>query len=105
MNIDVRIPAKLLSPFIKRYLIIECPDESVNRVLPDTSLVMAFKFKGQVSHLVQNDKKGLSSFMISVLRKSGRLINYSKDTGNILIIFKEPTAHLFFTKPLIPLFQ
>ncbi|HEX9510528.1 MAG TPA: helix-turn-helix transcriptional regulator [Puia sp.] len=105
MNIDVRIPAKLLSPFIKRYLIIECPDESVNRVLPDTSLVMAFKFKGQVSHLVQDDKKGLSSFMISGLRKSGRLINYSKDTGNILVIFKEAAANLFFKEPLYELFE
>jgi len=105
MEIDVLIPSELLSPFVKRYLIIECPNETVNRILPDTSLVMAFRFKGKLRHLVQDESENLSPFMISGLRKSSRLINYSKDTGNLLVIFKEAAANLFFKEPLYELFE
>jgi len=105
MNVSVHIPTKLLSPFIKNYLVIESQDELVNRVLPDTSLVMAFRYKGQVSYLANDAKKELPPFVISGLRKSGRLINYSKDTGNILVIFKEAGAHAFIKEPLYELFE
>jgi len=51
MNIDTHIPTELLSPFFKTYLIIESQDELVNRVLPDTSLAIAFRYKGQVNYI------------------------------------------------------
>ena len=105
MNIERHIPGKLLKPFIKIYLIIACEDELVNRVLPDTSLVMAFRYKGQVSYLAHDTQKDLPSSVVSGLRKSGRLINYAKDTGNMLVIFKEAGAHAFIKEPLYELFE
>jgi AraC-like DNA-binding protein len=66
---------------------------------------MAFRFKGKLRHLVQDESENLSPFMISGLRKSSRLINYSKDTGNLLVIFKEAAANLFFKEPLYELFE
>lgn len=104
MNISAYAPSEPLRPFIKTYLIIECPDERVNRVLPDTSIVMAFRYKGQVSYVSDDFKNNLSACMVSGLRKSGRLINYSKDTGNILVIFKETGANAFIKEPLYKLF-
>jgi AraC-like DNA-binding protein len=93
-----------MRPFIKTYLIIESQDELVNNVLPDTSLVMAFRYKGRL-HCVANDTKNcLPSSSLSGLRKSLRLFNYSKDTGNILILFKEAGAAAFFKEPLHKLF-
>jgi AraC-like DNA-binding protein len=100
MNIDARTPTKALSPFIKTFLIIESQDERINKVMPDTSLVMAFRFKGSVSYLTNGTKKDLSPFVVSGLRKSGRHIHYSKDAGNILVIFKEAGANAFLTEPL-----
>lgn len=105
MNSSLHTPKAFLQPFIHGYRIIENEVERVNRVLPGTSLVMAFRYKGQVSYLNSNMKEPLSSAMVSGLRKSGRLINYARDTGNILVIFKEMGAHMFFAEPLSELFE
>jgi AraC-like DNA-binding protein len=104
MNVDVHIPSQLLTPFIKTYLIIESGDELVNRILPGTSLVMAFRYSGQVSDVADDIRTNLPSFAVSGLRKSGRLINYSTNTGNILVLFREAGARAFIKEPLHELF-
>lgn len=83
----------------------ESQEEMINRTLPDTSLVMSFRYKGQVRFLNHDAPKELSSFTLSGLRKSDRLINYAKDTANILVIFKEAAAHAFIKEPLHELFE
>lgn len=105
MNIDTHIPTELLKPFIKTYLIIESQDELINRVLPDTSLAIAFRYKGQVNYITDSSRNGLPRSVVSGLRKSVRLINYTKNTGNILVIFKEAGATAFFKEPLHELFE
>jgi AraC-like DNA-binding protein len=105
MKIDTHIPSKSLSPYIKAFRIIETNDDLVNRVVPDTSLVMAFRFKGQVSGLQDDVKTAFPSLMVSGLRKSGRQINYAKDSGNVLVIFKEIGANAFIKEPLHELFE
>jgi len=101
---DIYLPSPLLSPFIRHFMIIESQDEVVNRVLPNTALVMAFRYKGRVNYLEDSVKKKLPASMISGLRKSGRLINYSKDAGNILVQFREVGANSFIREPLYELF-
>ena len=101
---DIYLPSPLLSPFIRHFMIIESKDEVVNRVLPNTALVMAFRFKGRVNQLEGDSKQKLPASMISGLRKSGRLINYSRDTGNILVNFREVGANSFIKEPLYELF-
>jgi AraC-like DNA-binding protein len=106
MNFDVHIPTELLKPFIKAYIIIESQNESVNRVVPDTSLVMSFRYKGQVNNRpCGNAENALPSSSFSGLRKSVCTFNYSKDTGNILVLFKEARAAAFFKEPLHELFE
>jgi AraC-like DNA-binding protein len=105
MNMETYIPVALLSPFIKTYLIIESEEELQNRVLPDTSLVMAFRYKGQVSYLEDGITKGLPVSVVSGLRKSGRIIEYTKGAGNLLVIFKEGGANAFIREPLNKLFE
>jgi AraC-like DNA-binding protein len=105
MNIDVHRPTELLRPFIKGYRIIESQDELVNRVLPDTSLAIAFRYKGQVNYLTDNKQMNVPVFAISGLRKSVRLINYLKDTATIIVLFKESGTTAFFQEPLHELFE
>ena len=106
MNFDIHIPIELLKPFVKTYLIIESQNESVNRVVPDTSLVMSFRYKGQVNNSAGEIKKNvLPSSAFSGLRKSVCTFNYSKNTGNILVLFKEARASAFFKEPLHELFE
>lgn len=87
------------------YLIVESQDELVNKVLPDTCLVMSFRYKGRVSCITDTVENHLPSASVSGLRKSLRLFNYSKDTGNFLILFKEGGAAAFFKISLHKLFD
>jgi AraC-like DNA-binding protein len=105
VNIDARIPTELLKPFILTYLVIESETGGVNKVLPGTSLVMAFSYKGRVSSGADDGKTNLPPSSVSGLRKSLRSYNYSKGTGNILVLFKEAGAAAFFKNPLHELFE
>ena len=89
MRISALTPTELLRPFILAYMIIDSPEEGVNRVLPDTSLVMSFHYKGSVSCVADNTAINLPSSSISGLRRSLRSFHYSQGTGNILVLFKE----------------
>lgn len=104
MNIENYIPTEKLSPFIKAYRIIESDDELVNRVLPDTSLAIAFRYRGQVNYLTENGKENLPVSVISGLRKSLGLFNYYKNTAAIVVLFKDTGASAFFKQPLHELF-
>jgi AraC-like DNA-binding protein len=105
MKIETHIPTELLKPFIRKYLVIESQDGMLNRILPDTSPVMAFRFKGKVSYQASDIKETLPASSISGLRRSGRLISYSTDAGNILVIFREAGAGALIREPLYELFE
>lgn len=105
MNIVDFIPTEQLRPFIKTYRIIESEDELTNRVLPTTSLTIAFRCKGTVNYIKENEYDKLPISTISGIRKSVRLINYSKNTATLVIQFKEAGAKAFFKEPLHELFE
>jgi AraC-like DNA-binding protein len=105
MRINALIPTRLLRPFILTYLIIDSPEEAINTVLPDTSLVMSFRYKGRVSCVADNKNINLPSSSISGLRKSMRSFHYYTGTGNVLVLFKETGAAAFFKNPLHHLFN
>lgn len=105
MTIENYIPTEQLRPFIKAYKIIESQDEVVNRVLPDTSLAVAFRYKGQVKYISDTGKENLPASAITGLRKSVRLINYFKNSATIIVLFKESAASAFFKEPLYELFE
>jgi AraC-like DNA-binding protein len=97
-------PAEILKPFIKTFMIIESENGMENRILPDTSIVMAFRCKGSVTYSVEEIQNRLPVSVITGLRKSTRLINYSTNTTMLLVIFKEGGAAAFFNESLHELF-
>jgi len=105
MQINAYLPTDKLKPFILTFIIVESEDELANRVLPDTSLVLAFKYKGHLNSEIDNYKSDLPFASVSGLRMSPRLFNYSKNTGNILVLFKETGASAFFKTPLHHLYD
>lgn len=105
MNIVDFVPTAQLKPFVKTYRIIESQDELVNRVLPNTSLAIAFRCKGNVHYIGENHNDNLPVSTISGIRKSVRLIHYSEDTATVVILFKEAGAKAFFKEPLHELFE
>lgn len=104
MQIADYIPTEQLRPYIKTYKIIESHLGTTNRVLPNTSFAMSFRFKGQISYLNDKYKTPLDFATFSGLQKSARLINYETDTSAIIVIFKEAGLSAFFKHPLHELF-
>ncbi len=104
MKIEKYIPADRLKPFIKTFMIIESENGTENRILPDTSIVLAFRFNGQITYRENNVKNNLPASLITGLMKSARLLNYSKETANLLVIFNECGAAAFFNEPIHELF-
>lgn len=105
MYVEKHIPSPALSPFIRHYLIVEMQDEQVNHIMPDTSLVMVFRFKGQVSFLEKDGKNELPVSIISGLRKSGKLVNYARHSANLMVVFNEAGANAFIKAPLYELYD
>ncbi|SHM45740.1 helix-turn-helix transcriptional regulator [Mucilaginibacter sp. OK098] len=105
MTVNTYIPANVLKPFIKNYLVIESNYGDVNQVLPDTSLVLAFRYKGNVNYITEGIETVAPVSVLSGLRKSSRLISYSAGAATILVIFKPAAASTFFKVPLHELFE
>lgn len=104
MNIHPYLPNDALKPFIKQFLIIESEHETGNRVLPDTSVVLAFRYKGTVTDTRDDRFYALPGSVITGLRKSSRLLTYARDTATLLVLFREGGAAAFFREPLHELF-
>lgn len=92
-------PVGLLTPFIKTFMIIESGNGLQNNILPDTTMTMAFKLRGTITHESQLNTHFPSSFVAGI-RRSTLTVHYTKDTLNLLVIFHEGAASAFFNTPL-----
>jgi AraC-like DNA-binding protein len=104
MKMERYLPADILKPFVEHYLFIESEQGMENRVLPDTSVVMGFRYRGAISDEVAGIKNNLPGAVITGLRKSVRLINYWGQAATLLVIFKPGGAAAFFKEPMHELF-
>lgn len=101
MHIREYIPVNTLRPFIRSFMIIESEYEVRNDVLPDTSLVMAFRVKGAVT---ASDDGILAPAVMGGLRKTARSLVYAGNTANLLVVFRSAGAAAFFRTPMHELF-
>lgn len=99
------IPVNALKPYIKAYKIIESGDEITNRIVPSTSLAIAFRLRGHISYIEDTGKIILPAAAFSGLRKSVRLINYAPASATLIVLFKEMGASAFFRHPFYELFE
>ncbi len=96
----IHLPSPVLQPFIRHFMITEAKDDVVNRVLPNTAITIAFRLSGQVNDMVDGQKSKLPLSLISGLRKSNRMINYTKNASNLIVLFREGAAVHFIEEPL-----
>lgn len=94
------LPSPVLQPYIKHFLIIEYEQGMVNRILPDTSIVIAFRLRGHVSFSENGIVHHFPQSVISGIRDTSRLVDYAQHSANLLVIFKEGGAAAFFTEPM-----
>lgn len=100
MKIERYLPTNVLKPFIKTFIIIESEHGMVSNILPDTSLVIAFRFSGAVTATIDGAQQVLASSVLSGIRRSSRSMAYAKGTANLLVVFHEAGAAAFFREPL-----
>lgn len=100
MKAERYIPSEWLRPYVRTFMVMESDTGMQNRLLPDTSVVMAFRYKGDVGYQEKDMRISLPRSVVTGLRKSARLVDYSKTSGAILVIFTEGGAAAFFNTPL-----
>lgn len=105
MNVQRFHPSPVLMPFIREFITIESDLGMDSNILPDTSMMMAFRYKGKVHNIEGEKTETLSSAAISGLRRSYRLVHYSREAANLLVAFKESGLAAFSKLPAHELFQ
>lgn len=98
-------PVSCLAPFVKSFVVVESSETLVSRLLPDTSVVAAIRLNGAVQIESFDGNSALPLFSLSGLRKSFRLVEYGKNSANILVQFREGGAAAFFRLPIHELFE
>src|SRR5262245_57903236 len=80
----IQQPAQNLRPFVKSLVIVEFPADRKLRLLPDTSFVAEFRFKGE--HALDGGTH-LPRAAMSGLWDTARPRTYAKGTGILLVKF------------------
>lgn len=105
MPLQTFIPHPALQPFISHFAIDESAEEKVYKVLPGTSLVAGFQFKGKLFQMKDGSEQALAISGISGLADHQKTFKNSPGIGTVLVFFKEAGAHPFFKQPLHELFR
>ncbi|TGK24305.1 helix-turn-helix domain-containing protein [Leptospira yasudae] len=90
----------LLQSLVESYLILEMEEGRENRILPNSSIVFYFRYRGRIESVDPNGTKQLPASGITGLFNTSRLISYSPKTSNLLVTFRETGAAAFFRESL-----
>lgn len=83
------LPVAPLRPWIRMYRFISTAAGSLNRVLPNTSVAMAFRLNGQITQVQENSAHPLPFATCSGLQASARMIRYAGQTDAVIVLFRE----------------
>jgi AraC-like DNA-binding protein len=105
MRFDTYIPSDILKPYIKRFIVSEQVNESTYKILPDTSLVIGFQYKGRLKLIGEQTETPLATAGITGLGDTFKIFNNTGNIGTILVFFSETGASHFFDIPLHEIFS
>ncbi len=94
-----------LKPYIQSLTVSESDQAQSYTVLPGTSLVMGFQYRGKLAYQQEKTAIGLASAGITGVLNSFRIFENTANTGTVLVIFKEAGAAYFFREPLHELYN
>lgn len=105
MKFEKIIPTDRLKPYIKYLVVSESHAENVYKVLPSTSLVIGFQYKGRLANINGDKELSLATAGITGISDSFKLFKNSTDTGTILVYFTEIGLTYFTSCPANELFN
>lgn len=100
MRVDTYMPALPLRPFVKAYVIVDCAESALNSMLPDTSLILGFRYKGVTHYKTRSAEEVLPFAVVAGLRRTVQYMRDGKDTGNFLVILQPASAGAILREPL-----
>jgi len=101
---NIHLPSSNLKSYIKHYIISEADNQQDHKVLPNTSIVIGFQYKGKLSLLSDGKENQLSSIGVTGLHDQFRIFKNSESIGSVLVYFNELGASHFLRAPLHELF-
>jgi AraC-like DNA-binding protein len=104
MKVEKFLPSAALLPFVREFIIIESDLVTDSSAIPDTSMVMSFRYKGKVHLMDGEEKTTLPDTVVSGLRRSSRHFMYEENTSNLLVVFTEGGINAFSRTPAHELF-
>jgi len=105
MKFDTYIPCDSLKPYIRVLAISESEMANTYKVLPGTEIVIGFQYRGKLSYSDNDQDIPLSSSGLTGLSDRYRIFHNTKNTGTVLVFFKEGAASSFFRQPIHELFR
>lgn len=99
------IPCDALKPYVDRIIISESAAESVYKILPGTSVVIGFQFKGRLYRVNEGKDIALSRSGVTGLSDTYSVFKNSEGIGTVLVYFKDGGASVFFREPIHDLFR
>ncbi|QHW01319.1 helix-turn-helix domain-containing protein [Spirosoma endbachense] len=93
-------PCDRLKPYVRRLIISKTADEQAYKILPDTSLVMGFQYRGKLMYLDNAGETPLSTSGVTGLMDTFRVFKNSRNIGSVLVDFIETGAAAFFREPV-----
>lgn len=102
VRVFVQAPCEALRPFVKRFLVVEFPSAHKDSHLPDTGLVAAFRFKGDLA--LDGGIKAPQAALTGLWYTS-RGHDHGKDSAVVLAAFTATGASAFLRHPLDEFFN
>jgi AraC-like DNA-binding protein len=96
VKVFVQAPCEALRPFVKRFLVVEFPYSYKDSHLPDTGLVAAFRYKGDLA--LDGGTKAPQA-AITGLWDTRRSHDHGKDSAVVLAAFTATGAAAFLRQP------
>jgi AraC-like DNA-binding protein len=97
-------PGDILSPYIRTFLVHDHREDLLSTLLPDTGIVIAFRYKGSGTITRQDITIPIFHSVVSGLQDRFRQVRHFSNSGLVLAIFREGGAYPFFKESLHTLF-
>lgn len=98
-------PCDALKPYIQSLMVSENEQAQSYTILPGTSLVMGFQYRGRLTFHDHDTEIRLATAGITGILNSFRVFENTANTGTVLVVFKEAGAVPFFNEPLHELYN